>query len=67
MTVLIEPRKIELLSAARRLHAHLEHLGIPQEYAEYPGAHDWDYWETHIQEAIRFHWRSLGSTYDATL
>lgn len=49
-----------LLPAAQRLHAYLMKLDIPHEYAEYPGAHEWDYWETHVQEALTFHWRSLG-------
>jgi putative tributyrin esterase len=49
-----------LIAHNRALHAHLERLGIPHEYAEYPGAHTWDYWDEHIQEAIAFHWRTLG-------
>lgn len=48
-----------LLPAARRLHAHMESLGIPHEYGEFPGDHEWSYWDIHIQEALAFHWRSL--------
>lgn len=49
-----------LLGCNRDFHAHLESLGIPHEYAEYPGGHDWAYWDTHVQEAIAFHVRNLG-------
>ena len=49
-----------LLEENRAFHRHLEQLGIPHEYAEFPGAHTWDYWDHHIQEAIAFHWRALG-------
>jgi S-formylglutathione hydrolase FrmB len=35
-------------------------LGIAHEYAEYPGEHERGYWNEHIQEAISFHWRTLG-------
>lgn len=50
----------ELLPDNRALHAHLEKLGIPHEYAEFPGAHEWSYWDLHVQEAIQFHLRALG-------
>jgi putative tributyrin esterase len=49
-----------LLENNRNFHAHLERIGIPHEYAEYPGGHTWDYWDEHVQEAIRFHARHLG-------
>jgi putative tributyrin esterase len=48
-----------LLAQNRRLHAHLETLKIPHEYAEFPGEHNWDYWDTHIQAALAFHCRAL--------
>ncbi len=44
-----------LLDANRRLHADLTRTGIPHLYREFPGGHDWDYWDAHIQEAIQFH------------
>jgi len=50
-----------LIEHNRALHAHLQSLGIPHAYAEYPGAHTWAYWDEHIQEAIAFHWQTLGS------
>ncbi len=44
----------------RPFAAHLRRLGIPHEYEEFPGGHDWAYWDEHIQEAIRFHCSVLG-------
>ena len=49
-----------LIEHNRALHAHMQALGIPHAYAEYPGAHTWDSWDEHIQEAIAFHWAMLG-------
>jgi putative tributyrin esterase len=49
-----------LLLENRAFHHHLEKLGIPHEYAEYPGAHQWEYWDLHVQEALAFHARILG-------
>ena len=34
-----------LLEENRAFHRHLEQLGIPHEYAEFPGAHTWEYWD----------------------
>jgi len=53
-------REDGLLEENRAFHHHLEQLGIPHEYAEFPGAHTWEYWDCHIQEAIAFHQRALG-------
>jgi len=44
-----------LLDANRIFHSELQHLKIPHEYQEFPGSHEWDYWDLHVQEAIRFH------------
>lgn len=49
-----------LLERSREFHAHLEKLGFPHEYAEFPGAHEWSYWDQQVQEAITFHCRHLG-------
>ncbi len=49
-----------LLNANRRFHAHLDELGLPHEYEEFPGGHTWDYWDRHVQEALTFHARTLG-------
>ncbi len=32
-----------LLDQNRAFHARLDELGIPHEYAEFPGEHTWDY------------------------
>jgi S-formylglutathione hydrolase FrmB len=50
----------QVIAHSRALHAHLERLSIPHEYREFPGAHTWAYWREHVQEAIQFHWRTLG-------
>ena len=49
-----------LLEANKAFHRHLLDLHIEHEYEEFPGSHNWDFWDTHIQEAIRFHARVLG-------
>jgi putative tributyrin esterase len=49
-----------ILDHSREFHAHLEKLGVPHEYAEFPMGHGWDYWDLHIQEALEFHARHLG-------
>jgi len=49
-----------LLEDNRAFHQHLKELAIPHEYEEFPGEHNWDFWDTHIQEAINFHARALG-------
>lgn len=49
-----------LIESNRDFHQHLQTLGVPHEYAEYPGAHDWSYWDKHVQSAIRFHSKHLG-------
>jgi len=48
-----------LLQANRDYHDHLNNLDIAHEYEEYPGAHTWEYWDTHVQEAITFHRKTL--------
>ncbi len=35
-------------------------LHIAHEYEEFPGGHDWAYWDLHVREAIAFHARNLG-------
>jgi len=49
-----------LLQDNRDFISHLKSLGFPHEYAEFPGAHEWKYWDVHVQEAIGFHRRMLG-------
>ena len=49
-----------LLADSRAVRDELRRLGVPHEYAEHPGAHEWDYWETHLPDALAFHARALG-------
>jgi putative tributyrin esterase len=44
-----------LLGENRAFHEHLHALNLPHEYEEFPGAHNWAYWDVHVQEAIAFH------------
>ena len=48
-----------LIERNREMHAFLKDLGIPHEYEEYPGVHNWAYWDEHVQEAIAFFARAL--------
>ncbi len=49
-----------LLDSSRRFHAHLAACGLAHEYVEFPGAHNWEYWDTHVPAALAFHARHLG-------
>ena len=49
-----------LLNDNREFHRHLEALKIPHEYQEFPGSHEWGYWDRHVQEALKFHAQNLG-------
>lgn len=44
-----------LIDGNRRFRAHLKKLKIAHQYHEYPGIHDWAYWDRHIPAAIEFH------------
>ena len=52
-----------LLVENRAFHAHLKKIGLPHTYKEFPGAHDWSYWDLHIREALAFHAKHLGLDY----
>ena len=49
-----------LLDQNRAFHAHLKSLDIAHQYQEFPGEHNWDYWDDHIREALTFHAKALG-------
>jgi putative tributyrin esterase len=49
-----------LLEHNRKLHRELQELRVPHVYREFPGGHDWDYWDLHVREALAFHARNLG-------
>ena len=40
------------LGPNRRFKAHLDALGIENDYAEFPGIHSWEFWDTHIQYVL---------------
>jgi S-formylglutathione hydrolase FrmB len=42
------------------LDAHLTTLGIPHEYEEHAGEHNWAYWNFHILDTIKFFGGMLG-------
>lgn len=48
-----------LLGDSRAVHEKLARLNIPHQYHEYPGDHDWNYWDAHIREALAFHAKAL--------
>ena len=49
-----------LYYASRELTQALRMTGVPYEYHEYPGDHDWQYWDRHVQDSLRFHCRRWG-------
>ncbi len=49
-----------LLAPNQVFHTHLDRLGIAHEYAEFPGGHDWAYWDQHVRETVIFFGRELG-------
>ncbi|NBV84697.1 MAG: esterase [Verrucomicrobia bacterium] len=49
-----------LIEPNRRLHEALRLAGVEHGYEEYPGAHDWLYWEQHLEDSLRFFGSVLG-------
>lgn len=49
-----------LIEDNRAFHAELTAAQVPHEYREFPGAHSWDYWDAHVQDALVFHAKNLG-------
>ncbi len=49
-----------LIDHNRAFHEHLTELGIEHEYEEFPGGHEWAYWDEHVREAVAFHCRAFG-------
>lgn len=43
-----------LLGVNRELHRVLTALGIPHEYKEYSGGHNWTYWQDRLEDDLRF-------------
>ena len=48
-----------LLKDNRAFAKNLRAAKISHSYREYPGGHDWDYWDTHIRQALAFHMENL--------
>jgi len=49
-----------LLEQNRAFHKHLEQMHVAHEYEEFPGNHNWVYWDRHVRDALAFHARHLG-------
>ena len=49
-----------LIEANRTFHKHLGKVGIRHTYKEFPGIHEWDYWDEHFPGALEFHRKALG-------
>lgn len=49
-----------LIDQNRALHAELTRLQITHEYHEWPGAHTWRYWSTHVRESLAWMGREIG-------
>jgi S-formylglutathione hydrolase FrmB len=43
-----------LIKLNRQLHAQMQSAGIAHQYAEFPGGHEWPYWELHLREMLLF-------------
>ena len=43
-----------LIAYNRKLHQQMESAGIPHEYEEFEGAHEWSYWAEHLQDILLF-------------
>jgi len=48
-----------LIQMNREYTAFLKKIGYAHEYREFPGVHDWPYWDEHIPEALAFHAAAL--------
>lgn len=48
-----------LLGQNRQFTKELTEAQIAHEYEEFPGDHEWGYWDTHVQEAIAFNLKNL--------
>ncbi len=53
-------RKDFLIEDNREFHRALKQARIPHEYHEHAGEHNWDYWDRHVQSALKFHCKHFG-------
>jgi len=44
----------QLISHNRQLHKRLAKANIDHVYEEFPGGHEWSYWQEHIKKSLRF-------------
>lgn len=44
----------ELLVHNRQLHSDLKKLTVDHVYEEFPGAHEWSYWQEQVKNSLRF-------------
>lgn len=51
---IIESTEDYLTESNRAFHAYLEEEGIPHTYREYPGIHEWKFWDEHLAECMEF-------------
>ncbi len=43
----------------QEFHSFLSERGVEHDYREYPGAHNWNYWNARMSEMLNFHARSM--------
>jgi putative tributyrin esterase len=43
-----------LIEDNRNLHHAFESVSIAHTYEEFPGGHDWSYWQTHVERTLEF-------------
>ena len=48
------------LGQSRHFASSLRAAGVPFEYAEHPGGHDWTYWRTHVPGSLEWIGRHIG-------
>ena len=54
----------KLIDFNRDLHLKMLKEGIPHEYEEFSGAHDWCYWEEHIEKSLQFFAKQIRIKYE---
>ncbi|HEY3291417.1 MAG TPA: alpha/beta hydrolase family protein [Anaerolineae bacterium] len=48
-----------LYEDSQKFDAHLRKAGFPHTYRRFEGAHEWSYWDTHVQDALKFHVKAM--------
>jgi S-formylglutathione hydrolase FrmB len=49
----------DLVESSRRLHSHMEAIGLHHRYFELPGSHNWEFWDGQTPAALAQHVRAL--------